>query len=266
MHSSFIKSKAYAIIALIILSVSFTFPMISFHGTLNKIHENKVDKIPSLAYKVWNYYNQGMYKSNTTPKFAHNNLENMIKSTSEIGMASLPIWAVSLDAPNYPKDAFPEGIPVYFHFDGFSGEVHEMNTINHYIGMDPMWRGGQIEREVGIYALLLVSMIMIIFIFYNDKVSKLFMLIPISLPLLFIADYAYWLYWFGHNLRDWGAFNIKPFMPTVFGDGKVAQFVTHSYPTIGFYMIVAIGLFSLLSLLTKNKALKATAPKEMDYN
>ncbi len=266
MHSSFIKSKAYAIIALIILSVSFTFPMISFHGTLNKIHENKVDKIPSLAYKVWNYYNQGMYKSNTTPKFAHNNLENMIKSTSEIGMASLPIWAVSLDAPNYPKDAFPEGIPVYFHFDGFSGEVHEMNTINHYIGMDPMWRGGQIEREVGIYALLLVSMIMIIFIFYNDKVSKLFMLIPISLPLLFIADYAYWLYWFGHNLRDWGAFNIKPFMPTVFGDGKVAQFVTHSYPTIGFYMIVAIGLFSLLSLLAKNKALKATAPKEMDYN
>jgi hypothetical protein len=45
-------------------------------------------------------------------------------------------------------------------------------------------------------------------------------------------------------------------MPTVFGDGKIAQFVTHSYPTIGFYMIVAIGLFSLLAFFAKQKALK----------
>jgi len=130
--------------------------------------------------------------------------------------------------------------------------------------MDPMWSGGKLEREIGIYALLGLSIIMIFFIFYNDKFSKLFMIIPVSLPVLFIADYAYWLYWFGHNLRDWGAFNIKPFMPTVFGDGKVAQFITHSYPTIGFYMIVLIGIFSLLSVLAKNKAIRLTSNKNMD--
>jgi len=266
MHSSFIKSKAYAILALIIMSVSFTFPMIAFHGTMNKIYEDRIDEISPFAIKVWNYYNQGKYKSTTTPEYAHNNLKNMIDSSSEIGAASLPIWAVSLEAPNYPKEVFPEGIPVFFHFDGFSGEVHEMNTINHYIGMDPMWRGGQLEREVGIYALLGLSIIMVFFIFYNDRVSRLFMLIPVSLPILFIADYAYWLYWFGHNLHDWGAFNIKPFMPTVFGDGKVAQFVTHSYPTIGFYMIALIGIFSLLSVLAKNKAIKLTSKENMDNN
>jgi hypothetical protein len=84
------------------------------------------------------------------------------------------------------------------------------------------------------------------------------MLVPVVLPVMFIADYAYWLYWFGHNLHDWGAFNIKPFMPTVFGDGKVAQFITHSYPTIGFYMIVAISLFSLLALMARKKAMSET--------
>jgi hypothetical protein len=94
----------------------------------------------------------------------------MIDSSSEIGVASLPIWAVSLEAPNYPKDAFPEGIPVYFHFDGFSGEVHEMNTINHYIGMDPMYRGGQLEREVGIYALFSLQIILKTY-FYNIKIG-----------------------------------------------------------------------------------------------
>ncbi|RLA71504.1 MAG: cytochrome C [Epsilonproteobacteria bacterium] len=258
MHPSFMKSKIFATIALLIMTFAFTLPMVTFHGVLNKIHDDKVDEIHSSAYTVWDLYNRGQYKSTTTSKVAHNNLEQMIETQAELGVASLPIWAVSLEAPNYPKEAFPEGIPVFFHFDGFSGEVHEMNTINHYIGMDPMWQGGILEREIGVYALLLLSLIMVYFIAYNSKILNFFMLVPVVLPLMFIADYAYWLYWFGHNLHDWGAFNIKPFMPTVFGDGKVAQFVTHSYPTIGFYMIVAIALFSLLALMARKKAISET--------
>ncbi len=232
--------------------------MIAFHGTLNKIHDGKIEEISPLSKWVWNVYNQGRYKSVSTPKEAHNDLDKMIESASEIGVASLPIWAVSLEALNYPKEAFPQGIPVFFHFDGFSGEVHEMNTINHYVGMDPMWVGGQFEREIGIYALLLLSLFMIYFIAYNKKIFTWAMLIPVILPILFIADYSYWLYWFGHNLHDWGAFKIKPFMPTVFGDGKIAQFTTHSYPTIGFYLLVAIALLSLLAVLARKKAMKAT--------
>jgi hypothetical protein len=256
MHKSLIKARVFAALALVILTFAFTLPMIAFHGTLNQIDAGKSGEVSSFSKTIWNLYNQGRYKSVTTPKDAHNNLEKMIESSSEIGVASLPIWAVSLEAPNYPKEAFPEGIPVYFHFDGYSGEVHEMNTINHYVGMDPMWIGGIIEREIGIYALLALSLGMIYFIAYNVKFFNYIILVPASLPLLFIADYSYWLYWFGHNLHDWGAFKIKPFMPTVFGDGKIAQFVTHSYPTIGFYLIVAISLLSLLAFFAKNKALK----------
>ena len=258
MHPSFTKAKVFASLALIILTLGFTFPMIAFHGSLNKINNGEANEILSLSKSVWNFYNQGRYKSIATPKESHNNLDGMIKSSSEIGVASLPIWAVSLEAPNYPKEAFPEGIPVFFHFDGFSGEVHEMNTINHYVGMDPMWVGGKLEREIGIYALLFLSLFMVYFIAYNKKIFTVSMLIPVSLPVLFIADYSYWLYWFGHNLHDWGAFKIKPFMPTVFGDGKIAQFTTHSYPTIGFYLLVAISLLSLLAVSARNKAMKET--------
>ena len=256
MHPSLIKARVFATLALVILTLSFTFPILTFHGTLNKISKEKGDEVSSFSKSVWNFYNQGRYKSVELDKEAHNNLENMIKTQAETGPASLPIWAVSLEAPNYPKEAFPEGIPVYFHFDGYSGEVHEMNTINHYVGMDPMWVGGHIERAIGIYALLVLSLGIVYFIAYNKKILSYIMLIPASLPLLFIGDYSYWLYWFGHNLHDWGAFKIKPFMPTVFGDGKIAQFTTHSYPTIGFYMILAISLFSLLAFFAKQKALK----------
>ena len=256
MHPSIKKARIFALLALLILTFSFTFPMIAFNGVLTQVDNQEGDKVSPFSAKVWNFYNKGRYKSISTPKEAHNNLEQMIESASELGVASLPIWAVSLEAPNYPKEAFPEGIPVFFHFDGFSGEIHEMNTINHYVGMDPMWIGGIFEREIGIYALLLLSLGIIYFIAYNNKFLNYVMLVPASLPVLFIADYSYWLYWFGHNLHDWGAFKIKPFMPTVFGDGKIAQFITHSYPTIGFYMIIAIGLLSLLAFFAKEKALK----------
>ena len=256
MHPSIKKARIFATLALIILTFSFTFPMIAFNGVLTQIDNQEGEKVSPFSAKVWNFYNKGRYKSVSTPPEAHNNLAQMIESTSEIGVASLPIWAVSLEAPNYPKEAFPEGIPVFFHFDGYSGEIHEMNTINHYVGMDPMWIGGTFEREIGIYALLLLSLGIVYFIAYNNKILNYLMLVPASLPILFIADYSYWLYWFGHNLHNWGAFKIKPFMPTVFGDGKIAQFITHSYPTIGFYMIVAIGLLSLLAFFAKQKAMK----------
>ena len=255
MHPSIKKARIFATIALLILTFAFTLPMIAFNGALTQIDEGKGNEVSPITASVWNFYNQGRYKSIATPKEAHNNLELMIEHASEIGAASMPIWAVSLEAPNYPKEAFPQGIPVFFHFDGFSGEVHEMNVINHYVGMDPMWIGGTFERAIGIYALLALSLVMVYFIAFNHKILNYLMLIPSSLPLLFIADYSYWLYWFGHNLHDWGAFKIKPFMPTVFGDGKIAQFITHSYPTIGFYFLVAISLLSLLSFFAKQKAM-----------
>jgi hypothetical protein len=79
-------------------------------------------------------------------------------------------------------------------------------------------------------------------------------LAPIGLPLFFLVDYSAWLYWFGHNLNEMGAFTVKAFMPTVFGDGKVAQFSTHSYPYWGFGLMVAFAVVvALLVLLRKNQ-------------
>ena len=94
MHPSFTKAKIFSALALIILTVAFTFPMVTFHGVLNKIEAGKTQEISSFSKTVWNMYNQGRYKSVTTPKEAHNDLGKMIETSSEIGAASLPIWAV----------------------------------------------------------------------------------------------------------------------------------------------------------------------------
>ena len=63
--------------------------------------------------------------------------------------------------------------------------------------------------------------------------SLLLALVPALLPVFLVITYTGWLRFFGHNMHCWGAFTVKPFMPTVFGEGKVAQFSTYSYPYWG---------------------------------
>jgi hypothetical protein len=84
----------------------------------------------------------------------------------------------------------------------------------------------------------------------------LLVLVPLALPLFFIIDYAAWLWWYGHTLNDMGAFTVKPFMPTVFGDGKVAQFSTHSYPYTGFGLMVLLSVVLAVLALIRRKELR----------
>ena len=354
-----------------------------------------------------------------------------------------PIWWVSLTAPNYPEEAFPDGVRIHFHMNGvFSGCkkvekaeiqeeealdcVHEMDTINHYVGMYPIAAGGVIERAFSpfLVSMLIVMLLGFMFIrpgvrmavlsagfaaiaawmylaYYGDDglryqtggyvtalVSALdqdtsreeaeltpgealiarlkaameeteappvdeaaeesdktgnighlrstferdqerripeerevwdgsgaqmlswhyekalgryfnipeeikpmvammslaanvvfwvilgamvllvigsrktggvlywLLILPaLLLPLLFLIDYSAWLWWYGHRLNDMGAFTVKPFMPTVFGDGKVAQFTTHSYPYTGFGLMLLSSLLLGLAALIRRKQL-----------
>ena len=259
MNSSLMKSRIFALLALGILLYFFVIPVVFTHNVVEMKKEDKGNQISALTTKVWDYYKKGKYISPTVPKDIAGDLKKLIDEDMEIGVVSSPIWYVALEAPNYPKKTFPNGIPVFYHFDGFSGDVFEMETINHFIGMDPMDRGAPYLRMAAPYALVFTALLFVLFMVYNSKILNLLMLIPVSLPIIFIGFYSYWLYWFGHHMHQWGAFKIKPFTPTVFGDGKVAQFTTHSYPTTGFWLLVAISVLSLLAIVAKNKALKVEA-------
>lgn len=79
--------------------------------------------------------------------------------------------------------------------------------------------------------------------------------VPAALPVFFIIDYSAWLWWYGHRLNDMGAFSVKPFMPTVFGDGKVAQFSTHSYPYWGFGLMLALSVVVAVMMIMRRKQL-----------
>ncbi|GJM43695.1 MAG: hypothetical protein DHS20C21_05370 [Gemmatimonadota bacterium] len=360
---------------------------------------------------------------------------------------SLPIWWVSLEAPNYPEEAFPDGVRILFHLNGvFNGCrvventeiqegdaldcVHEMDTINHYVGMYPIAAGGPIEVSFSMFVVALLGVLLVGFLlekpalrisftglglvaigvwmaltwysegglqyhdsgylagralvlgedgdedetdegltpgeaviarlkaslegsgvgaeapaekaprtekeaaiaqlrsafladqrgpeaervswkgngqqllswhfrktlgrYFNDPTRIepmvagmarsagialwgtligmavlivaarrtngpfhwLMLLLPATLPVLFVMEYAAWLWWYGHNMSDMGAFTLKPFMPTVFGQGKVAQFTTSSYPEMGFWLMVAFSALLISAALLRRRDLR----------
>jgi len=167
----------------------------------------------------------------------------------------------------------------------------EMNKINHFIGMYPIVQGVNDVDELGnhvkypVYAgdsipddkipgnLKMLDIIMknsiavfglfgllgLVFVFVSNKKLSWAALIPAFAPFYFLMIYVYYLYWYGHHLglHGGGAFNgIKPFMPTVFGEGKVAQFTTMSYPYVGFFIGLAGFVFFLLAISFKKKYLR----------
>ncbi|MCG7976492.1 MAG: hypothetical protein JAZ16_15650 [Candidatus Thiodiazotropha taylori] len=121
----------------------------------------------------------------------------------------------------------------------------------------PMVKNLELAIHV-VFVGLLAAMLLVIFgarknggLFY-----WLLVLVPIALPVIFVIDYSAWLWWYGHTLNDMGAFSVKPFMPTVFGDGKVAQFTTHSYPYKGFGLMVLTSLILAAAALIRFKQFK----------
>ena len=358
-----------------------------------------------------------------------------------------PVWWVSLEAPNYPEEAFPDGVRILFHFNGvFSGCqllerdesqaqealdcAHEMDTINHYVGMYPIASGGPVELFFSLFLVALVGVLLLVFLakrplvrtvimvvgfaaigiwmgfsyygqdglkyhsaryltgritalgettdedveetvltpgealiarlkaslaesepaaseadqgavlaaqgekeqslaylkkafdqdrsrqstagqqwsgsgsqmlawHYEKSVGRYFrdpkvlqpmvagmvragavvfwgilalmvmllvfarnpnglfnwllVLAPAGLPLFFVIEYATWLWWYGHNMNEMGAFTLKAFMPTVFGQGKVAQFTTNSYPAYGFWLMVVFAALLVVAALLRRE-------------
>jgi hypothetical protein len=104
---------------------------------------------------------------------------------------------------------------------------------------------------------LVVSMLIIMLgVWKIRQFSLLLALVPALLPVFFVLDYAGWLWFFGHNMHPWGAFTVKPFMPTVFGEGKVAQFSTYSYPYYGYGLLLLTSAALLPAILIRRKMMR----------
>jgi hypothetical protein len=151
-------------------------------------------------------------------------------------------------------------------WDGSSFQVmswHYAKSLGRYFN-NPAEIAPRVARlELAIHLLFLVLIgAMLLLLFGARKNGGVLywslVLVPMALPVFFVIDYSAWLWWYGHTLNDMGAFTVKPFMPTVFGDGKVAQFTTHSYPYFGFGLMILFSLLLAVAALMRVKQFKET--------
>jgi hypothetical protein len=108
--------------------------------------------------------------------------------------------------------------------------------------------------------------VMVLLLFVARKPQGFFnwllIYIPIALPALFLVEYVIWLWWYGHNMNSMGAFTLKAFMPTAFGQGKVAQFTTNSYPYVGFWLLMLFATLLVVAVYLRTRGDASEADEE----
>ena len=61
----------------------------------------------------------------------------------------LPYWHMELEAPQYPKGLF-----LTAYVNHLTGDVREIDGLNHYIGMRPLGEAAAFERTASIWAVI----------------------------------------------------------------------------------------------------------------
>ncbi len=160
-----------------------------------------------------------------------------------------PWWSFTLYAPQYPH-----GLHLSISLTGMGGDVHEIDMLNHYIGMGHLADAAKHERELAGYGVGLVSIILLgTTLLAGKKVGRALFIPALLFPLGFLGDSFYWLYTFGHRLDPHAPIHLNSFTPQLFGNGEIGQFMTFATPSIGFWMACAGLVLMVVATVVRSK-------------
>ncbi len=147
----------------------------------------------------------------------------------------LPYWSMTMHAPQYPK-----GLKVDVYINHLEGDMREIDGLNHYLGMPTLDAGGQLERSISYFAVVVLGLLLIAGVFVHNQWAGVLALPVLGFPLAFLADMYLILYRYGHSIDPTSALGgaVKPFTPPLFGEGTVGQFRTVASFGLGFYLAV----------------------------
>lgn len=168
-----------------------------------------------------------------------------IASLSLIVVFFVPIWSITLFAPQYP-----EGLKMYIWLNNITGDIDVINGLNHYIGMRKISVAMFPEFEflgyiVGFYILLGL----VIAAIGNRKVLFWYIIFTLFGGVFAMYDYYRWGFEYGHNLDETAPIKVPglSYQPPMLGHKRLLNFDAYSYPDIGGWII--IGAASLIFLV-----------------
>ena len=79
----------------------------------------------------------------------------------------LPWWSLTLHAPQYPK-----GLSVEAYVNRLTGDVGEIDGLNHYIGMRPLNEAAEFERSISIIGIAGVALLILAAVFVHSQLGR----------------------------------------------------------------------------------------------
>lgn len=158
----------------------------------------------------------------------------------------LPLWQIHLVAPQYE-----EGLNMYIYSHKLEGgnegqDISEINTLNHYIGMQPIEEEDFTEMRF-IPFLLGGFVLLALRAAFFGKVGAA---IDVLVLFIYFGAFSMWrfyyrLYTYAHDLDPKAPVDIDPFMPALIGKNEIANFTQYSYPREGsVLLLVAVLCFA----------------------
>jgi hypothetical protein len=162
-----------------------------------------------------------------------------------------PLWGFAMSAPQYPD----ETLHLQIARTGIVGDVHEVTTLQHYIGV--RFPSALPELQWAVWGIVGLAVLLLLAAFVgNSSLGHLYRLSCAAAALIFLLAAAVAvqarLYQVGHD-RDRSApiRAVHDFTPPLIGPVKVGNFTVWSFPHVGGLLLV---LTATLSVVGSRKA------------
>ncbi len=150
-----------------------------------------------------------------------------------------PLWRISMEAPQYPKGLYMEIYSYKIDGGNHGQHIQEINTLNHYIGMQRIDKAALADLDWIPFALGVLAILALRVAAIGNVRALLDLFVLSSYAAAFsFARFVYRLYVFGHDLDPHAPITVEPFTPALIGSKQIANFTTHSMPQQGTFLVM----------------------------
>lgn len=157
---------------------------------------------------------------------------------------AFPLWQMTMISNQYP-----EGLRVWIYTYKLTGDLQEINTLNHYIGMHPLAEEYFPELRILPFSFALGGLLCLLAAALKHRWITTLVLVGGGVSgLVTMSVLIYRLYTYGHNLDPKAAIDIEPFMPPPIGINQLANFRVTTFFHLGsiLFILALIGLLAAL--------------------
>jgi len=159
-----------------------------------------------------------------------------VASLSLIAVYFVPIWRITLFAPQYP-----EGLVMNIWLNNITGDIDIINGLNHYIGMRHITVAMFPEFDFLVYVVgFYILLGLVIAAIGNRKVLFWYIIFTLFGGVFAMYDYYRWGFEYGHNLDETAPIKVPglSYQPPMLGHKRLLNFDAYSYPDIGGWIII----------------------------